>query len=77
MLQFKKEIRGTVADNILAQKVRSNITRDVSVSPTDVKNYFSSIPKDSLPVVPESYKIAQLVIKAKPNKTEKERVRKN
>ena len=76
VLQFKKEIRGTVADNILAQKVRSNITRDVSVSPTDVKNYFSSIPKDSLPVVPESYKIAQLVIKAKPNKTEKERVRK-
>ena len=76
VLRFKKEIRGTVADNILSQKVRSNITGGLSVSPTDVKVYFSSIPKDSLPVVPESYKIAQLVIKAKPNSSEKARVRK-
>lgn len=76
VLQFKKEIRNTVADNILGQKVRGNITGGISVSPTDVKEYFNSIPKDSLPVVPESYKIAQLVVKAKPNEIEKERVRK-
>ncbi len=76
VLQFKKEIRGTVADNILGQKVRSEITGPVTISPTEVKNYFSSLPFDSLPVVPESYKIAQLVIKAKPGSYEKKRVKK-
>ena len=75
VLQFKKEIRPTVADNILGQKVKNNITGDLTISPTEVKRYFSSIPFDSLPVVPESYKIAQLVIKAKPNSYEKKRVK--
>jgi peptidyl-prolyl cis-trans isomerase SurA len=76
VLQFKKEIRGTVADNILGQKVRSKITSLVTISPSEVKDYFKSLPKDSLPVVPESYKIAQLVIKAKPGPYEKKRVEK-
>jgi len=76
VLQFKKEIRSTVADNILAQKVKSKITSDLTISPIEVKKYFSSIPIDSLPVVAESYKIAQLVVKAKPNLYEKERIKK-
>ena len=74
VLQFKKEIRSTVADNILGQKVKNNITGGLTISPTEVQSYFSSIPSDSLPVVPESYKIAQLVVKAKPNSYEKKRV---
>ena len=76
VLQFKKEIRSTVADNILGQKVKSKITGGLTISPNEVQTYFSSIPVDSLPVVPESYKIAQLVVKAKPNSYEKERVKK-
>ena len=76
VLQFKKEIRSTVADNILGQKVRGKITSGVTISPSEVENYFNSIPKDSLPVVPESYKIAQLVVKAKPNNYEKKRIEK-
>ena len=75
VLQFKKEIRGTVADNILGQKVKNKIIGGLTVSPTEVKSYFNSKPFDSLPVVPESYKIAQLVVKAKPNSYEKERVK--
>lgn len=74
VLQFKKEIRGTVADNILGQKVRNKITGGVTISPSEVKDYFQSLSPDSLPVVSESYKIAQLVIKAKPNSYEKKRV---
>ena len=75
VLQFKKEIRGTVADNILASKVKGGITQFVTVSPNEVKDFFNEIPLDSLPVVPESYKIAQLVVKAKANVTEKQRVK--
>ena len=76
VLQFKKEIRSTVADNILGQKVKNKITGGLTISPIEVQSYFSAIPLDSLPVVPESYKIAQLVVKAKPNSYEKKRVKK-
>lgn len=75
VLQFKKEIRGTMADNLLGQRVKGKITGSVVISPTEVKDYFNAIPKDSLPVVPESYKFAQLVVKAKPNSYEKKRIR--
>lgn len=75
VLEFKKEIRGTVADNLLATRVKGEITSNVSVSPEEVRTYFNSLPKDSLPVVPESYKLAQLVVKAKANGEEKRRVK--
>ncbi len=76
VLQFKKDIRGTVADNILGQKVRSRITGEVMISPNEVIDYFNNISKDSLPTVPESYKMAQLIIKAKPSEYEKQRIKK-
>jgi peptidyl-prolyl cis-trans isomerase SurA len=73
VLEFKKEIRATIANNLMARKVEGSITGAIKISPSEVKAYYSSIPKDSLPVIPESYKIAQLVVKAKPNAYEKER----
>lgn len=74
VLEFKKEIRPTIANNIMARRVQGKITGDVTISPKEVQAYFDNIPADSLPVVPESYKLAQLVVKAKPNQFEKERV---
>lgn len=76
VLQFKKDIRGTVADNILGQKVRGRITGEVMISPSEVIEYFNGIAKDSLPTVPESYKMAQLVVKAKASDYEKARIKK-
>ncbi len=75
VLEFKKEIRVTIANNLMARKVEGEITGAVKISPSEVKDYYDNIPKDSMPVVPESYKIAQLVVKAKPNSYEKERTR--
>ena len=75
VLEFKKEIRSTISNNLMARKVEGEITGAVKISPNEVKDYYNNIPKDSLPVIPESYKIAQLVVKAKPNLYEKERTR--
>jgi len=75
VLAFKKEIRGTIADNLMARKVEGTITGGITISPNEVITYYNDIPKDSLPVIAESYKIAQLVVKAKPNVYEKERTR--
>lgn len=77
VLEFKDEIRPTVANNIMAKRVEGEVTGQIKISPKEVQSYYNSIPADSLPVVPESYKIAQLVVKAKPNGYEKERTRKN
>lgn len=75
VLEFKKEIRPTIANNLMARRIQGKITGEVTISPKEVKAYFDNIPVDSLPVVPESYKLAQLVVKAKPNQYEKNRIK--
>lgn len=74
VLEFKEEIRPVVKGNILARRMREKITANVEVTPKEVEKYYKSIPRDSLPVVEEQYKISQIIIKPEPSKSEKKRV---
>jgi peptidyl-prolyl cis-trans isomerase SurA len=73
VLEFKDEIRPLVKNNILARKMRGEITEKTDVTPKEVKAFFQSIPKDSLPVLEEEYKISQIIIQPKANDSEKMR----
>lgn len=59
--QFKEEYRSDVKDILLAQQMKSKITDGVTVSPEDIRNYFNSIPKDSVPNINAQVQIAQIV----------------
>jgi peptidyl-prolyl cis-trans isomerase SurA len=74
VLEFKEEIRPIIKGSLLANRMRQKITANVEVTPKEVENYYKSIPKDSLPVIEEQYKVSQIVIKPKPSKEEKGRV---
>jgi peptidyl-prolyl cis-trans isomerase SurA len=76
VLEFKKEMRPVIKDNLSVRKMQANIAQKVEVSPVEVQEYYSKIPKDSLPIIPEQYKIAQIILNPVPNEYEKERVRK-
>ena len=34
------------------QQVQSNISKDLKVTPSDVRKYFSTLPDDSIPFIP-------------------------
>jgi peptidyl-prolyl cis-trans isomerase SurA len=76
-LEFKQEIRPVVKNNIMARKMRDKITSDVTISPKEVSNYYKTIPKDSLPIIEEQYKVSEIVIKPTANEMEKKRVLEN
>lgn len=76
VLEFKKEMRPVIKDNLKVRKMQAKISQKVEVSPIEVKEYYSNIPKDSLPVIPEQYKIAQIIINPVPSEYERKRVRK-
>jgi peptidyl-prolyl cis-trans isomerase SurA len=46
-----------------AQQMQSKITGDLTVTPNDVKEYFKSIPEDSIPFVNEEIEVGQIVKK--------------
>ena len=63
ILEIKEDFKPIVKEQILSQKMQAEITKDVKVTPSDVKNYFNEIPKDSLPMIDAQYEIAQIVKK--------------
>jgi len=62
--EIKEEFRDLIKDQMMIQQMQAQITSSVKVTPAEVKNYFNSIPTDSLPFINSEVEIAQIVINA-------------
>lgn len=62
---IKEDFRDDIKDQMLAQRMRDKIIEGMSVTPTEVRDYFNKIPKDSLPYYNTEYEVSQIVVKAK------------
>jgi peptidyl-prolyl cis-trans isomerase SurA len=58
---FKDELRDDVRDQLMAQKMQQKITGDLKLTPSEVRTYFNTIPKDSLPLINSELEIAQII----------------
>jgi peptidyl-prolyl cis-trans isomerase SurA len=72
---LKSELRQQVKDQKIVQKMQQKITSDVKVTPREVRKFFETIPKDSLPYMPAEVEVGQIVRFAKPTKEQKEALR--
>lgn len=61
--EIKVELRRLVKDQMLVEKVQMEIISGVVVTPSEVKELYRQMPKDSLPMVNSEYEIAQIVKK--------------
>lgn len=59
--EIKDEVRRSVKDNQLQQRVQAGIMEGIEVTPKEVQVFYRSIPTDSIPMVDEEYEIAQIV----------------
>lgn len=62
VIEMREVFRPQVQDQLLANKVRGGLMADVKVSPKEVREYFNSIPKDSIPNFQASVGLGQLII---------------
>jgi peptidyl-prolyl cis-trans isomerase SurA len=65
--QLKEELRGQVKEQLLQQKMQDQIAGKVTVTPREVRQFFSKIPKDSLPYYSTEVEVGQIVKLAKPD----------
>ena len=63
MKEIRDELRTMIKDQKLIEEVQRKIVDGVSATPSDVRDFYSSIPKDSIPMVSAQYEIAELVKK--------------
>lgn len=72
---LKQELRNEVKNQLLAEEMRQKITADIKITPKEVRDFFNSIPKDSLPFIPAEVELSQIVFWARPSPEEQQRVK--
>lgn len=60
--QVKEDFRKSIREGRLAQAMRNSIVSNVKITPTEVKNYYDKIPKDSLPFYESELVVGQIVL---------------
>lgn len=61
--EIKDELRGRIEEQMLVQKEQQQITKDISITPSEVKNFYESLPQDSIPKIETQYIIGEIVKK--------------
>ena len=64
--QIEEELFDQVKEQKIIETMQRTITRDIKVTPSEVKQFFNKIPKDSLPYFSTEVQVGQLVIKPEP-----------
>ncbi|MFQ5335141.1 MAG: peptidylprolyl isomerase [Flavobacteriales bacterium] len=72
--EIKEDLRSLIKDQLLIQKMQQDITANVKATPAEVRAYFHTLPKDSLPLVESEVEIAQIVRKPVIDEVERQKV---
>ncbi len=75
LVQIKQELYDIVKDQLVTQQVQNSIIEGVTVTPSEIRSYFRSIPNDSLPLIKTEFVIAEIVKNPPINVEERIRVK--
>jgi peptidyl-prolyl cis-trans isomerase SurA len=75
MVEIRRDIKKTMLEQEVVREVQNKIATNITVTPAALKRYYSSIPKDSLPVVPAKYEISIIQIDPPSNEDNKAEAR--
>jgi peptidyl-prolyl cis-trans isomerase SurA len=66
-LEIKEDFRDEIREGLLTGKMRQKITEGLSVTPSEVRTYFKSVPQDSLPFINAEVEYNQILMYPKSN----------
>ncbi len=72
---IKIELRDQIREQLLAREMSQKVTKEISVTPAEVKKFFNRIPGDSIPFYDSDVEVAQLVKVAKISAAQEEEVK--
>lgn len=74
--QIKVELRDQIREQLVAREMTNVITKDITVTPSEIKRFFNKIPTDSLPFYSSDVEVAQIVRTARVSASQEEEARK-
>jgi peptidyl-prolyl cis-trans isomerase SurA len=69
--ELKEEFRPLVREQELSQRMDAQITKNVRVTPSEVRRFFRNLPSDSIPMVDSEMELSQIVLMPKIEAEEK------
>jgi peptidyl-prolyl cis-trans isomerase SurA len=75
MAEIRRDIKKTMLEQEVVREVQSSIAKNISITPSALKKYYTSLPKDSLPVIPAKYQISIIQIDPPDNEDNKAEAR--
>lgn len=73
--QAREGMRAELKNQLLSERMRSQVMQEIVVTPSEVKEFFHRIPKDSLPYFNSEVEIREIVMKPEVNTVEKTKAR--
>jgi peptidyl-prolyl cis-trans isomerase SurA len=74
MEQIEEELRDDMREQMTIQRMQSEITSNIKVTPSEVKRFFGAIPKDSLPYFSTEVSVGQIVLKPEAGQEQRDKV---
>ena len=75
MDQIKVELRDQIREQMMGNEMQKKITKNLSITPAEVKRFYNKIPGDSLPFYSADVEVAQIVRVAKVSDAQKQQTR--
>ena len=75
MSQIRAELRDTYKERQMVQGMQQKLTKDIAVTPAEVRRYFQNMPQDSLPFVPTEVEVQILTVTPRVDQDEINRVK--
>ncbi|MDR0686625.1 MAG: peptidylprolyl isomerase, partial [Dysgonamonadaceae bacterium] len=63
--QYRDELRLSVKEQFLVQRMQGTLIENIKVSPSEVRNFFRRIPQDSLPYIPTTVEVEIITFEPK------------
>jgi peptidyl-prolyl cis-trans isomerase SurA len=72
---LKSELRQQVKEQAIVETMQQKIAGDVKITPNEVRKFFNSIPKDSLPYIPSEVEVGHIVRLATVTKEQRDKLK--
>lgn len=75
LAELRISLHDDFKDRLLIEREREKLVEDITVSPADVRRYFSELPEDSIPMVPTEVEVQIITRTPKVEQTEIDRIK--
>jgi peptidyl-prolyl cis-trans isomerase SurA len=62
MAEIRKDLREMLTNQYIVQETQGTIAKDITVTPEEIRKYYNTIPKDSLPLVPRKVELSIIMV---------------